>query len=87
MTVLGIIPAIGIVEKNKNNKFFFWKNPNNNNRNSAGLKRRLITKEDPKSPVSEAYRSLRTSMLYSSNKELKSILISSAGPGEAKLQQ
>ena len=84
LTVLGIIPAIGIVEKRKNRKFLFWKNPNYINRNSTGLKRRLITKEDPKSPVSEAYRSLRTSMLYSSNKELKSILISSAGPGEGK---
>jgi len=84
LTVLGIIPAIGIVEKNKDSNFLFWKSPYQNNRNSTGLKRRLITKEDPKSPVSEAYRSLRTSMLYSSNKELKSILISSAGPGEGK---
>ena len=44
-----------------------------------------MTKEDPKSPVSEAYRSLRTSLLYSSpKKEPKSILVSSAGPGEGK---
>ena len=44
-----------------------------------------MTREDPKSPVSEAYRSLRTSLLYSSSKkEPKSILISSAGPGEGK---
>ena len=48
------------------------------------IKRRLITKENPKSPVSEAYRSLRTSMLFSSDKEIKSILVSSAGPGEGK---
>jgi len=50
------------------------------------LKRRLITREDPRSPVSEAYRSLRTSMLYSSSadKKIKSILVSSAGPGEGK---
>ena len=45
----------------------------------------MITKEDPRSPVSEAYRSLRTSMLYTGiDKEIKSILVSSAGPGEGK---
>jgi len=45
----------------------------------------LITREDPRSPVSEAYRSLRTSMLYTSpDKKIKSILVSSAGPGEGK---
>ena len=49
------------------------------------MKRRLITKEDPRSPVSEAYRSLRTSMLYTSiDKKTRSILVSSAGPGEGK---
>ena len=49
------------------------------------LQRRLITHEDPKSPVAEAYRSLRTSIMYSSaNEEIKSILVSSPGPGEGK---
>ncbi|MFQ6614960.1 MAG: polysaccharide biosynthesis tyrosine autokinase, partial [Fidelibacterota bacterium] len=51
----------------------------------ARLQRRLITHEDPKSPVSEAYRSLRTSIIYSSSGEpIKSILVSSPGPGEGK---
>ena len=31
---------------------------------SKQLIRRLITREDPRSPVSEAYRGLRTSMLF-----------------------
>ena len=50
------------------------------------MKRRLITREDPKSPISEAYRSLGTSLLYAnvSIKETKSILVSGAGPGEGK---
>ena len=82
LSVLGIIPSIG--DENKKHLFNFRKKFGNSN-SSKGLKRRLMTREDPKSPVSEAYRGLRTSMLYSSTKsEPKSILVSSAGPGEGK---
>jgi len=82
--VLGIIPSIGNPDK-KQRRWLIAKNRSLSNSNTRGLKRRLITKEDPKSPVSEAYRSLRTSMLYSTTeKNLKSILVSSAGPGEGK---
>ena len=84
LTVLGIIPAI----RGENGQVpiamqkLFPKSKNNSRKN---LKRRLITREDPRSPVSEAYRSLRTSMLYTDiDQETKSILVSSAGPGEGK---
>ena len=83
LSVLGIIPAIGGEVVRNFNKFNFLKKGKQSN-TSNKLKRRLITKEDPKSPVSESYRSLRTSMLYSSEKNVKSILVSSAGPGEGK---
>lgn len=84
LVVLGVIPSIGDPEKRKKG-IFFRKNIFLSASGSRGLRRRLMTREDPKSPVSEAYRSLRTSLLYSSsNKEPKSILISSAGPGEGK---
>ena len=56
-------------------------------RNVNNLQRRLITHEDPKSPISEAYRSLRTSLMYSksnSSEEAGIIAISSVGPGEGK---
>tara|TARA_B110000438_G_scaffold298052_1_gene345511 strand:- start:8537 stop:10846 length:2310 start_codon:yes stop_codon:yes gene_type:complete len=81
LTVLGVIPAIsGDLDK----KYSFLKLRKNNRPNKA-LKRRLITREDPRSPISEAYRSLRTSMLYTDiDEETKSILVSSAGPGEGK---
>ena len=81
--MLGIIPAIneGAKEQSENRIFSKFRA---NTKSSSGLKRRLITREDPKSPVSEAYRSLRTNFLYSSDKEIKSILVSSAGPGEGK---
>ena len=58
---------------------------NKNRKDSKKIIRRLITRENPRSPVSEAYRSLRTSMLYNDiDHNTKSILVSSAGPGEGK---
>ena len=82
LTLLGIIPSIG-EEQEYNNRLFFKNRISH--KSSRKLKRRLITREDPRSPVSEAYRSLRTSMLFTSpDKKVKSILVSSAGPGEGK---
>ena len=49
-----------------------------------GIKRKIITRDNPKSPISESYRGLRTNILFANTKEMKSILISSAGPGEGK---
>ena len=84
LTVLGIIPAIS-GETNQNQTIVQKLFPKSRNNSSRILKRRLITREDPRSPISEAYRSLRTSMLYTDiDKETKSILVSSAGPGEGK---
>ncbi len=49
------------------------------------FRRRLITYEDPKSPISESYRSLRTNVVYASaDKKIRSLLISSSQPGEGK---
>ena len=45
----------------------------------------LISHNNPKSPVSEAYRVLRTNIQYSSiDKPIKTILVTSSGPGEGK---
>ena len=45
----------------------------------------LITVADPRSPVSEAYRTLRTNLDFSSlDKLIKTMLVTSAGPGEGK---
>jgi capsular exopolysaccharide synthesis family protein len=45
----------------------------------------LIAHEDPKSVISEAYRSIRTNIEFSSAEEpVKSILVTSAGPKEGK---
>lgn len=47
--------------------------------------RYLIVHEQPKSPIAEAYRALRTNIQFSqSDSELKTILFTSAGPEEGK---
>lgn len=48
-------------------------------------KPKLIVHKDPKSPVSEAYRILRTNIQFSSlDNPMKTIVVTSAGPGEGK---
>ncbi|MBV4420088.1 CpsD/CapB family tyrosine-protein kinase [Clostridium tyrobutyricum] len=45
----------------------------------------LITIQDPKSPISESYRTLRTNIQFSSiDKEIQTIMLTSSGPGEGK---
>ena len=77
LNILAIIPSIGSSKIKKSKKI-------NNNKN---IERTLITREDPKSPISEAYRTLRTSIMYSSSStdsDSKVIMVSSPGPGEGK---
>jgi capsular exopolysaccharide synthesis family protein len=48
-------------------------------------KRPLITQTNSKSPISEAYRTLRTNLQFSMiDQELKTLMVTSAGPGEGK---
>lgn len=45
----------------------------------------LVTLDKPKSPVSEAYRTLRTNIQFSSlDKKIKKIVVTSSGPSEGK---
>lgn len=47
--------------------------------------RNIIINEDPKSPIAEAYRTLRTNIQFSGiDREIKSILVTSSGAGEGK---
>ena len=81
LAILGIIP-----EMSGANAKSTAKKASLPSKGGTGFKRRLITYEDPKSPISESYRSLRTNVSYSStaNKKIKSLLVSSSQPGEGK---
>ncbi|QHE53741.1 CpsD/CapB family tyrosine-protein kinase [Pontibacillus sp. HMF3514] len=47
--------------------------------------RTLITNSNPKSPISEQYRTIRTNLQFASvDKELRTMLITSPGPSEGK---
>ncbi len=76
-TVLGSIPIIAPQGRN-----------NHSNKRNGEIKRiesRLVTHFDPKSPISEAYRTLRTNIQYTKvDKSIKSLLVTSAGPAEGK---
>ncbi len=90
ITVLGIIPDLSktTTRKSKKTKEKTIKTPLGQKGTisaSNDIKRRIITKEDPRSPIAEAYRSLRTSITYSSvDKPIKTIIVTSPGPGEGK---
>lgn len=48
-------------------------------------KRKLIAKLNPKSPISEQYRTIRTNIQFASaDGELRSFMVTSASPGEGK---
>lgn len=56
----------------------------NQSRNNSKV-RHLITKLNPKSPISEQYRTIRTNLQFASvDNELQSILVTSSGPEEGK---
>lgn len=45
----------------------------------------LVAVKDPKSPIAEAYRTLRTNIQFSSfDEKIKTIMLTSSGPGEGK---
>lgn len=54
-------------------------------RKTATNGRKLVTKYNPKSQISEQYRTIRTNIQFSVvDEELQTLLLTSAGPGEGK---
>jgi capsular exopolysaccharide synthesis family protein len=52
---------------------------------TTNTSRKLIATLDPKSPIAEQYRTIRTNIQYSSfDKELTTLMVTSSGPGEGK---
>ena len=80
LSILAIIPNLGSSRiKQKKIK----PSKTQDSQISKTIERRLILHEDPKSPISEAYRALRTSILLNSDEKI-SLLFTSSGPGEGK---
>jgi capsular exopolysaccharide synthesis family protein len=76
--LLGLIPKIEeeAVDKKRKEK---WEDE------GQEIESRLITHFDPKSPISEAYRTLRTNLAFTRvDNPMKTILVTSAGPKEGK---
>ncbi len=82
--VIGVIPAIGKMNTQGILSRYFETKTTMSLGGEKGIKRKIITRDSPKSPISESYRGLRTNLLLSNDKNIKSILVSSAGPGEGK---
>jgi len=87
ISLLGSIPVIKLdeairkVEKSGKRRL----NGKMNTSEARTIAGRLITHFAPKSPISEAYRSLRTSIQYSkTDTPIKSIIFTSPGPKEGK---
>ncbi len=81
LTVLGSIPMITPQRVSRHIKGM--------NGNGGGgitdIESRLVTHLAPKSPISEAYRSLRTNIQYTrAEKPIKTVVVTSSGPGEGK---
>ncbi|MBT2658633.1 CpsD/CapB family tyrosine-protein kinase [Bacillus sp. ISL-18] len=57
----------------------------NNRKPIMNNKRNLITMYEPKSPISEQYRTIRTNIQFSSiDNEVRTLMVTSTGPGEGK---
>jgi len=55
------------------------------NKTTSRSKRHLIAKKDPKSPITEQYRTIRTNIQYASvDQAIRSIIVTSTGPTEGK---
>jgi len=89
LPVLAIIPSI----THDSIRYSKKSNENGNDKRSiiengwksvGTIQRRLVTHEDPRSPISESYRSLRTSLMYTTKGDQGTIMVSSPGPGEGK---
>ncbi|MEW6684908.1 MAG: polysaccharide biosynthesis tyrosine autokinase [Candidatus Edwardsbacteria bacterium] len=78
LPVLGLIPTIHPEELHRYRK-------KTDADEAVRIAATLVTHYSPKSPVSEAYRTLRTNIQFSQiDSPLKTIVISSPGPGEGK---
>lgn len=80
LPVLGLIPRIREAADDRSRAGHVYSGPG-----ARDLSHRLIAGRDPRSPISEAYRSLRTSLAFSSiDRPQETLVFTSALPGDGK---
>ncbi len=88
LPLLGTIPVIAEEEEDgsrNNGRLRLRPGSANGDDEAQQLSRRLVAHFRPKSPISEAYRTIRTNIQYSrADDPIRSLLITSPGPGEGK---
>ena len=87
LPLLGTIPVIAEEEEGEkgNGRLKLRPGALNGDEEAQQLSRRLVAHFRPKSPISEAYRTVRTNIQYSRPDEpIRSLLVTSPGPGEGK---
>jgi capsular exopolysaccharide synthesis family protein len=72
-TSIGTIPRIGLAKKSSSVRG-----------STSSQNVHLISSGNPRGPIAEAYRALRTSLLYSGDKTLGTIVLTSPGQSEGK---
>ncbi len=91
LNVLAAIPEIdtsafsGFIDSNNGHSYTNGKSNGHANGEYKEHQMKLVTHFKPKSPISEAYRSLRTNLQFTStDNKLRCFLVTSSGPGEGK---
>jgi capsular exopolysaccharide synthesis family protein len=88
--VIGLIPSIRGADGKSRRRVFRGRRKRRSawartESDAKSVATRLVTRYEPKSPTSEAYRTLRTSLRLSRpGRPLKTLLVTSAGPQEGK---
>ncbi len=82
LNLLGAIPQIELNSKSDTIDRKEWKDSDV----GQAIESKLVTHFDPKSPISEAYRILRTNLRFTRvvDESLKTVVVTSAGPREGK---
>ncbi len=82
-TGLSLMGTVPLIDRNAEKKV--KKSKKSRKRKNLSLHDSIIAHFDPKSPITESYRSIRTNInLTAVDEDKKTILISSPGPGEGK---
>lgn len=82
---LSIMATIPFIKPEQVNSMFPWMRNGGSDPEVKAINERLVVHLKPKSPISEAYRTLRTNLLFTTPDQPKKVLmVTSSGPKEGK---